>query len=60
MSKPHYMRYHKARLLPSTIQNPVKRAGIRRNNPYHTRHTFACWWLTAGADPSFIASQMGH
>ena len=21
----------------------VKRAGIRRRNPYHTRHTFACW-----------------
>ncbi|WP_409072003.1 tyrosine-type recombinase/integrase, partial [Listeria monocytogenes] len=38
----------------------VKRAGIRRRNPYHTRHTFACWLLTAGANPAFIASQMGH
>ena len=38
----------------------VKRAGIRRRNPYHTRHTFACWLLSAGANPSFIASQMGH
>ncbi|MHC5178623.1 tyrosine-type recombinase/integrase [Serratia rhizosphaerae] len=38
----------------------VKRAGIRRRNPYHTRHTFACWLLTAGANPSFIADQMGH
>ncbi|HCK7137770.1 putative transposase/integrase [Klebsiella pneumoniae] len=38
----------------------VKRAGIRRRNPYHTRHTFACWLLTAGANPSFIANQMGH
>jgi integrase len=38
----------------------VKRAGIRRRNPYHTRHTFACWLLSAGANPSFIVSQMGH
>lgn len=38
----------------------IKRAGIRRRNPYHTRHTFACWLLSAGATPSFIASQMGH
>ncbi|WP_234465297.1 MULTISPECIES: tyrosine-type recombinase/integrase [Erwiniaceae] len=34
--------------------------GIRRRNPYHTRHTFACWLLTAGVNPSFIANQMGH
>lgn len=38
----------------------VKRAGIRRRNPYHTRHTFACWLLSVGANPSFIANQMGH
>ena len=38
----------------------VKLAGIRRRNPYHTRHTYACWLLSAGANPSFIASQMGH
>ena len=38
----------------------IKRAGIRRRNPYHTRHTFACWLLSVGANPSFIASQMGH
>ncbi|EPF16596.1 Integrase [Cedecea davisae] len=38
----------------------VKRAGIRRRNPYHTRHTYACWLLSAGATPSFIANQMGH
>ncbi|WP_370570037.1 tyrosine-type recombinase/integrase [Serratia sp. OS31] len=38
----------------------AKLAGIRRRNPYHTRHTFACWFLTAGANPSFIVAQMGH
>ncbi|MGK7359691.1 site-specific integrase, partial [Salmonella enterica] len=34
----------------------LKRAGIRRRNPYHTRHTLACCLLT----PAFIAGQMGH
>ncbi|SLM63545.1 MULTISPECIES: Arm DNA-binding domain-containing protein [Dickeya] len=38
----------------------VKLSGIRRRNPYHTRHTYACWLLSAGANPSFIANQMGH
>ncbi|WP_170983499.1 tyrosine-type recombinase/integrase, partial [Escherichia coli] len=38
----------------------VKRAGLRRRNPYHTRQTFACWLLTAGANPAFITSQRGH
>ncbi len=28
----------------------LKRAGIRRRNPYHTRHAFACWLAAAGAD----------
>ncbi|WP_049117387.1 site-specific integrase [Klebsiella pneumoniae] len=35
-------------------------AGVRARRPYQSRHTFACWMLTAGANPSFIASQMGH
>jgi integrase len=38
----------------------VKRSGVRHRRPYQTRHTYACWSLTAGANPSFIASQMGH
>lgn len=38
----------------------IKRAGIRPRRPYQSRHTFACWLLTAGANPSFIAGQMGH
>jgi len=41
-------------------EDVIKHAGIRRRNPYHTRHTFACWLLSAGANPSFIANQMGH
>lgn len=38
----------------------LKKAGIRNRRPYQSRHTFACWLLTAGANPSFIAGQMGH
>lgn len=38
----------------------VKKAGIRRRTPYQSRHTYACWSLAAGANPSFIASQLGH
>ena len=37
----------------------VKRAGIRRRNPYHTRHTFACWLLSAGANPSLHSQSDG-
>ena len=38
----------------------IKRAGIRYRNAYQSRHTYACWSLSAGANPSFIATQMGH
>ncbi|MDY3570229.1 site-specific integrase [Enterobacter hormaechei] len=48
----------------SSISYPWQRAtelaNIRERNPYQSRHTFACWTLMAGANPSFIASQMGH
>ena len=38
----------------------VRRSGIRRRRPYQLRHTYACWMLSAGANPAFIANQMGH
>ena len=38
----------------------MNKSGIRRRTPYQTRHTFACWALSAGANPTFIASQLGH
>ncbi|UYU30327.1 tyrosine-type recombinase/integrase [Siccibacter colletis] len=38
----------------------MKRAGLRHRKAYQSRHTYACWSLTAGANPNFIASQMGH
>lgn len=29
-------------------------------NPYQVRHTYATALLTAGANPWYVASQMGH
>ena len=43
-----------------TWSNILKRAGIRHRRAYETRNTYACWALSAGVNPSFIASQMGH
>ncbi|EMU1127375.1 TPA: tyrosine-type recombinase/integrase [Citrobacter koseri] len=43
-----------------SIASSWKRSGIRRCPPYQSRHTYACWLLSTGANPSFIASQMGH
>ncbi len=60
MSKGKQKPYYSVSSLGARWNAAVKRAGIRRRNPYHTRHTFACWLLTAGANPAFIASQMGH
>lgn len=37
-----------------------KRSGIRPRRPYQTRHTYACWCLTARGNIAFIAKQMGH
>ena len=33
---------------------------IRYRRAYQSRHTYACWSLAAGANPNFIAKQMGH
>lgn len=38
----------------------LRKAGVRHRKAYETRHTYACWALSAGANPSFIANQMGH
>nr|WP_300312860.1 DUF3596 domain-containing protein [Halomonas sp.] len=38
----------------------MKRADIRHRRPYQTRHTYACWSLTAHGNLAFIAKQMGH
>jgi len=38
----------------------LRRAGIRYRNPYQTRHTYASMLLTAGENPMWVATQMGH
>ncbi|MFU8928169.1 tyrosine-type recombinase/integrase [Acinetobacter puyangensis] len=38
----------------------INRANIRYRPPYQTRHTYACWNLTARGNLAFIANQMGH
>lgn len=38
----------------------MQRAGIAYRNPYQIRHTFASSRLTAGANPWYMADQMGH
>lgn len=44
----------------SAWRSILRRAGIRHRRAYETRHTFACWALAAGANPNFVAHQMGH
>lgn len=44
----------------SKWSNIQRRAGIRARRPYQTRHTYACWCLTARGNLAFIAKQMGH
>ena len=41
-------------------ESAMRRAGLRYRRAYQSRHTYACWSLTAGANPNFIAAQMGH
>ncbi len=38
----------------------LKRAGVRYRRPYQTRHTYASMMLSAGENPMWVASQMGH
>ena len=38
----------------------LRRMGLRYREPYQTRHTFATLALMAGANPSWVARQMGH
>lgn len=38
----------------------LKRAGVRYRYPYQTRHTFASLMLSAGEDPRWLATYLGH
>ncbi|HWX03567.1 Arm DNA-binding domain-containing protein [Collimonas sp.] len=38
----------------------LRKAGVRYRNPYQTRHTYASTLLSSGANPLYVAKQMGH
>lgn len=38
----------------------LERSGVRYRNPYQVRHTYASAQLTAGANPWWLAEQLGH
>ena len=46
--------------LSSAVLALMERAGIPYRNPYQLRHTFASTLLTAGANPWYVAQQLGH
>jgi len=46
---------------PGQIWNSaLRRAGLRHRKAYQFRHTFAGWSLSEGANPNYVAAQMGH
>jgi len=49
-----------AQIRKALWQPLCKRAGVRYRNPYQMRHTYASTQLTAGANPWYIADQLGH
>ncbi|TNL10801.1 integrase, partial [Kosakonia cowanii] len=55
-SGPHYA----VSSINKTWESAIRRAGIKHRKAYQSRHTYACWSLAAGANPNFIANQMGH
>ncbi|EER3216764.1 DUF3596 domain-containing protein [Escherichia coli] len=52
--------HYKADSIRDSWASALRRAGLRHRKAYQSRHTYACWALAAGANPSFIANQMGH
>lgn len=38
----------------------LRKLGLRYREPYQTRHTFATLALMAGANPAWVARQLGH
>lgn len=38
----------------------LRRAGVRLRRTYQARHSYASWLLSNGAEPLYVAKQMGH
>ncbi|WP_426287475.1 Arm DNA-binding domain-containing protein [Luteibacter sp. E-22] len=51
---------HDGPIRKTAWQPALKRAGVRYRYPYQTRHTFASTLLSAGENPVWVASMMGH
>lgn len=41
-------------------ETATKRVSLRYRKAYQSRHTYACWSLSAGVNPNFIATQMDY
>ena len=52
--------YYSADSLGQIWNSALRRAGLRHRKAYQSRHSFACWALSAGANPNYVAAQMGH
>lgn len=52
--------YYSAESIGQTWTTALRRAGLRHRKAYQSRHTYACWSLSAGANPNYVAAQMGH
>jgi integrase len=51
---------HDGPIRKTAWQPALKRAGVRYRYPYQTRHTFASTLLSAGENPVWVATMMGH
>lgn len=52
--------WHEAKSLNRNFATACKRCKVRRRYSYQLRHTFATWALSAGENPKWIATRMGH
>ncbi|RPE03015.1 hypothetical protein BBB56_06345 [Candidatus Pantoea deserta] len=55
-----YEKKRRREALGQMWNNTFERAGLRHRKAYQFRYTFACWALLAGANPNYVAAQMGH
>jgi integrase len=53
-------RWYEDRALARAFRRDCKAAGVRYRYPYQLRHTWATWALSAGENPKWAATQMGH
>src|SRR5690606_27169800 len=52
------LRYQKP--INNIWRKAMKQSGVRYREPYNCRHTCATQWIMAGANPVFVAKQLGH